>query len=396
LWTTSGSPAAQNIKGLQKIYDDAKASIESAHEQKVAGIGEQYAKQLEAQIEQAKNKGDLRGYKRLVAEEKRFAGEKTIPEDSTFIRHVRSAEHERNAELIALSNKYVARLEKLKIALMQDNKIADAEAVDDEIRKIDFIVADLEVKQRSLEASNGTTPPGKTAGSRYPESLTKGLVLHYDFNTRVTGSVKDLSGCGNDGKITGAKWLSSGRSLRNGTIRFDGKDDNITVPDSPVLRFDKGLTSAMWVRIDNDKRHQTLIAKYHVKMKQREFALNYNDRRHAGTAHRVQATISAKGAPFAGGVLTTDIAVTKRTWHHVVLRFAPTDMRVYVDGKNHSGRFALGSPPRSVYDSNRPIIIGSSEETENQTLDGYIDDVMIWNRALSEEEIEQLYKATGK
>ncbi len=389
----SFAPAAQDIESLQKIYNDAKAKIDSAHARKLAGLGEQYIRQLEAQIEQAKNKGDLRGYKALVSEKERFAGEKSIPESSAIMKHIRSAEHDRTAEIIALSNKYVARLEKLKIALMQRDKIADAEAVDAEIKRTKFAVAVLEFKQPAPTA--GTARAGGAPAPRSP-SYTKGLVLHYDFNTRVTGTVKDLSGCGNDGKISGARWLSSGRRLRNGAIAFDGKDGKITVPDAPDLRFDKGLTVALWVKIDNDKRHQTLVAKYHVKMKQRAFALNYNDRRHANTPHRVQATVSAKGDPFAGGVLTTDMAVTKRTWHHVVLRFAPTDMRVYIDGKNHSGRFALGSPPRSVYGSNRPIIIGASEETGSQTLDGCIDDVMIWNRALSEEEIQQVYATQGK
>ena len=71
---TPGVAAPQDIESLQKIYNDAKAKIDSAHARKLAGLGEQYIRQLEAQIEQAKNKGDLRGYKALVSEKERFAG----------------------------------------------------------------------------------------------------------------------------------------------------------------------------------------------------------------------------------------------------------------------------------------------------------------------------------
>lgn len=393
LCAVSVSPAAPGFKDLQKIYNEAKTSIENAHEKRLAGIGEEYAKQLGVLTEQAKNKGDLRGYKKLVSERERFSGEKTIPEDSSFSRHAGAAERDRISEVIALSGKYVARLEKLKIALMKEDKIADAEAVDVEIQRIKFNVADLETTRPSLPA--GAVQAGNPAP---PPSFTRGLVLHYDFNTRGEGNkVKDLSGHGNDGKVSGAKWLANGRGLRNGTYVFDGKDDSIVVPHNPSLVFKDGLTVALWARIDNDGRQQGLVSKYHVKSKQRGFALDYNDMRHPGTPRRtLTATISSKGDPFWGGKVFADMTLTKRGWHHLVLRFSPSSMRVYVDGKHHTGGFCLGSQPRSVFSNNRPLYIGASEETSNDTLDGCIDDIMIWNRALSEEEIEQVYKAPGK
>jgi hypothetical protein len=364
LCTVLCSPAAQDIKALQKIYTDAKAKIDSAYEQKLTRIGEKYARQLAAQIAQAKNKGDLRGYKKLVAEQERLANEKTLPGDSALIKHVRSARHGMAAEVIALSNKYVARLQKLKVALMKGDKIADAEAVGGEIQRIKFIVADLEVKLKDRAVGKGPASPGRTGESAYPSSLTEGLVLHYDFNTRVTDTVKDLSDHGNDGKVSGAKWLSNGRGLRDGAVQFDGKSDTIMVAHTPSLAFDRELTVALWARVDDGKRRQSLVAKYHVGYRQRGFALEYNDLRVKVTpARSVQATVCSRSDAFKGGKVFANKTLTQRKWHHIVLRFSPLRLRVYVDGKDHTGGVAFGTQPESMNPSIRPICIGSAEES---------------------------------
>jgi len=71
---------------------------------------------------------------------------------------------------------------------------------------------------------------------------------------------------------------------------------------------------------------------------------------------------------------------------------SPSDMRVYVDGKNCTGGYCLGSAPGAIFPSTCPIMIGTSDWTSEQALDGCIDDVMIWNRALTDEEILSVYK----
>lgn len=81
-------------------------------------------------------------------------------------------------------------------------------------------------------------------GHRFPPPPS-GCVLYYPGYPGQGSIIKDFSGQGNDGTITGATWvrLPSGLVV-NG---FDGTDDRISIPDSASLRLGSGaFTILAW------------------------------------------------------------------------------------------------------------------------------------------------------
>jgi hypothetical protein len=100
-----------------------------------------------------------------------------------------------------------------------------------------------------------------------------------------------------------------------------------------------------------------------------------------------------KTAAFSG------IQVADGKWHHVAGTFDGKDAKIYVDGSlvgkpNHW----VGEIPHTPYDltigANRSNPDGSLGEI-GASFDGLMDDVMMFNRALSAEEIQTLFKSQG-
>src|SRR5262245_14536190 len=76
-------------------------------------------------------------------------------------------------------------------------------------------------------------------------SATTGLVAAYGFDEGSGVTVTDASGNGNNGKITGATWVSSGKY--GGALQFDGNEAVVTIPDSASLHLSSGMTLEAWV-----------------------------------------------------------------------------------------------------------------------------------------------------
>ena len=80
------------------------------------------------------------------------------------------------------------------------------------------------------------------------------------------------------------------------------------------------------------------------------------------------------------------------TWYHVTYVVTPTSYTIYVNGDNvGSGTYATNTP--LLYDSSHYIYLGQYASA-GENFNGYIDDVRIYNRALSAAEIKAIYDAT--
>ena len=65
-------------------------------------------------------------------------------------------------------------------------------------------------------------------------------------------------------------------------------------------------------------------------------------------------------------------------------------MKIYMDGVDISGSFASGSPPASIADSDATLGIGAIGDGTSP-FDGQIDDVKVWNYALTPLQIKNDY-----
>lgn len=248
----------------------------------------------------------------------------------------------------------------------------------------------------AVEQTAAQTP--EETGKVQPERK-KGLVLHYAFGRGgnwKTGSVmKDLSGCGHDGRVEGDGLEAvDGIGKREKAARFDGKCDYIRVPRDAALEPQE-ITVAAWVRV-REGVNSSGTDKVGVLVFKRNSSFHYNENYcfEIFPNHVMRATFgypptSQTGVNLAG-------PLSPQLWHHVAMTFRNGDVRVYLDGEE-SGQGCF--PYQLDSKSDADLLIGVRDHAEFPLgRFGAFDlaDLKIWNEALDRERVATLYKERAK
>lgn len=211
--------------------------------------------------------------------------------------------------------------------------------------------------------------------------LFEGLILHYDFEEDEGGRVTDRSSGGNHGKVVGAEWRKD--EDLGGVYAFDGKDDYINCGKGPSLNhFGGGISVSAWVKPSS-------VGRYYHGIVTKEFQEGSQDSWHFGFnrgRYSWFAGLPNTGVMFIGRRVVTD------KWTHIVGTYDGQAFAYYVDGVPNPVR-----PSRLPIktDPDRPLLIGAdcnNGVTMSEFYHGLIDEVMLWNRALSKADVRKLYR----
>src|SRR5215469_5694737 len=149
-------------------------------------------------------------------------------------------------------------------------------------------------------------------------SATTGLVAAYGFDEGSGTTVTDASGNGNNGTITGATRVTSGKY--GGALQFNGSNAVVTVPDSASLHLSAAMTLEAWVN------PSTVNA-------------NWRDVVYKGNDNFYLEATSSTGAPDAGMIAggsyadafgTAALAVN--AWSFLTETYDGSTLRLYVNG----------------------------------------------------------------
>lgn len=201
---------------------------------------------------------------------------------------------------------------------------------------------------------------------------------------REEGDAVDLSGNGNGGTITGATRGVAGRGGLQ-AFSFDGTDDGVDVGDVPPLTassLEDSVTVSAWVYPRDAGSIQSIAGKA-SDLNNDNYRLSITDTNSDGTYG------------FSGYIDSTDAslqieggAVTANEWSHTALTYNGAEMNVYVDGASTATDTTVGG---ALASSTSPFTIGS-RGGDSQFMDGLICDVRVYNRALSSNELAELYE----
>jgi hypothetical protein len=89
-------------------------------------------------------------------------------------------------------------------------------------------------------------------------------------------------------------------------------------------------------------------------------------------------------------LLNGSATINANEWHHVAAVYDGQKMCIYIDGKVDACKPWAGGIAKNDFD----VLIGENAQQKGRFFDGLIDDVRIYNYALSEKDIADL--ATGK
>ena len=213
-----------------------------------------------------------------------------------------------------------------------------------------------------------------------------GVVSYWSFDdgTIAGNKVEDLLG-DNDGELMGNPKSVAGKVGK--ALEFDGTN-SVHIPGTDSLDFsgEKEMSVTVWLNADSDSPVEGVVAGCcGTIVAQRDmsgWALRF-DGRNAG--QEMEFIVQPGWQGDGGfGVPTFDAG----TWHHLAGVVADKDMLIYVDGKLEK---EMGY--------NGPMSTTGTETEIGHAVDGgfvgIIDEVMIYNKALSADEIKQIFEAEG-
>ena len=168
-------------------------------------------------------------------------------------------------------------------------------------------------------------------------------------------------------------WVQSGGA---GALDFDATDDRVSIPVAPVVAAP--FTISAWVNIASVAGNKTVVT-LHSSGTQRFVLYITSDRRPAFFVND------------AGGFSQADAGqvVTANNWFHVVAVEASATSHRVIYNASAEGLSVVSRTPAGV--SGCQIGADLSSGTPQSLMNGRLDDIAIWNRALTATEIRQLY-----
>jgi len=213
-------------------------------------------------------------------------------------------------------------------------------------------------------------------------SAMNGLVGAWLFDDNEGNKAIDSSGKGYDGELIGnAKLDKNGKY--GSAVATDGTEAYVMVPDSEDFEFKDDFTIACWFQNETAPADPSgIVTKGYDKT-----AANGGDAKpwylvyylNAGTIDMFLRDTQATNSRAVGKTTIKDAK-----WHHVVGMKAGNKVKIYIDGKEDGSADAVDA----VYGQNdKPLVFMVHYE---RWLKGMIDEVAIFNRAITDKEITQI------
>jgi hypothetical protein len=223
---------------------------------------------------------------------------------------------------------------------------------------------------------------------------TEGLVAYYPFN----GNANDEGGNENHGVVYGATLTENRFGNPASAYSFDG-NDYINIGQLPQLNNANGITVSCWIFKTSSNRVEGFVGKWRSSQFSDNVFLLYNGEQsylNNGSFVVQTQTSSQLNHPWATGVGS----VQEHSWVHITGVWSNIDGQSALFKNGMAESYSVQeSSINQLLNTNTafPAVIGNwgNQWGSNYYMRGKIDDVRIFNRALTEEEIQALYHEGG-
>jgi chitodextrinase len=224
--------------------------------------------------------------------------------------------------------------------------------------------------------TGGNTTTSTAITVTVSNAAPSGLVLALGFNEGAGTTVADASGNGNTGTIANATWTTAGKS--GDALVFNGTSSMVTIPDAPSLRLTTGMTLEAWV-------YPTAVSNVW-----RDVLYKGNG---AYDNYMLFSSSQPNSFPAAGGTFgsSSDVPIfgttvlPLNTWTHLATTYDGAHVLLYVNGVQVASLAETGN----ILTSANPLQIGGDTfNPGGQYFQGMIDEVRVYNRALTTAQIQ--------
>ena len=216
---------------------------------------------------------------------------------------------------------------------------------------------------------------------------TNGLVGYWPFN----GNANDESGHGNHGTVNGAILTADRNGKPNSAYSFDGANTSkITVSDNLSIR-PQNFTIIAWISVSNSTMWNNVLSKRINSNNTNSYSLfeggeNLGEQKNYET---YDVITNLNGTQITTLDLSqNNVGIQLNSWNLLIGSYDGNYLRFYINGELIRIKSATGK----IQYSDDPLFIGTCGfQGDGQNFIGKIDDICLYNRALSEQEIKQLY-----
>ncbi|MFA6250235.1 MAG: DUF2341 domain-containing protein [Candidatus Shapirobacteria bacterium] len=237
-------------------------------------------------------------------------------------------------------------------------------------------------------AVNLGAPQGAQSGS--VSSLSDGLVGYWNFDNGSGTTAADLSGNNNTGTLGSGSSAPGWYSGKYGIgISFPGTQTYIDSGSATSLNPTSQITLSAWISFSTQPDatgNPNAIDKWDWPNNKRSWFLGTE-------GGKIAASISRDGS-FVNRLGYTDpTTITLNTWQHLAMTYDGQNMVIYKNGQKLNTQSY--NQPYTIYSNNlTSVLLGRSRGVEGSIrfFNGLVDEVRIYNRALSTNEVAQLYE----
>ena len=207
------------------------------------------------------------------------------------------------------------------------------------------------------------------------QAVPDGLVGYWSFNEGAGDTAFDGSGNGNDGVLNGGPtWVEGQLGM---ALDFSGSNSYVAAPNIPI--DSRSFTVAMWINASAVSGDQVVFGQHETGSQ--NLSLHY---RITGSGV-IRMGFYSNDLDSPGGLITEGV------WYHLgfVYDFDTQDRRIYVDGIE----VAQGSGVSPYLGTAGETRIG--QWNNNQWFNGMIDDVQLYQNALTQSEIQSIMTGLG-
>ena len=212
----------------------------------------------------------------------------------------------------------------------------------------------------------------------YPPPPTNGLVAYYPLN----GNANDESGNNLNGTVYGATLTTNRNGTSNKAYYFDGATSYIRILSNALLSLPTFTISA-WVNCERFDGSGGETGEILIKGIYPNFNFVLNASKYTPLGNNAFATEITSNGNILG---FNSNAVNANIWYLVVVTNDGSNLQVFVNAVSN------GLLPAGTADTNgNDLFIGRYEGDMRYNFKGKIDDIRIYNRALTADEISSLY-----
>jgi len=204
------------------------------------------------------------------------------------------------------------------------------------------------------------------------EGADPNLVAWYRFD----GDASDSSGHDLHGTEMGNPTYEAG--VFGQAISLDGDGDYVDCGAPPEFDITDYITFTYWIKVvEFDKQWNTVLSRGDDSWRSSRASLN----------NFMEAAVGGTTGEYTYGVTPVDDG----EWHHVGWVYDGTMNYLYVDGEVDATEESTGQITVSSY----PLWIGDNSQATGRYWTGLIDDLQIYNRALTQEEVQRIMQSSA-